>query len=99
MQIVEVSNGFGRLLPYQVARVDDDGVPTQQTVAITSQEVLLLGWHWIVPVVYEADGGSQPAQPLHSDIPQKGEVLAVGVHAYGAHMGTRIDPLGTAFEQ
>ncbi len=41
MQIVEVSNGFGRLLPYQVFRVDDMGVPTGQTVAITTQNTLL----------------------------------------------------------
>ena len=62
-------------------------------------EVLLLGAHWIVPKVDAADGGVQPAQAMHTDILDKGEVLAVAVHAYGAHMGTLFDPLGTVFER
>lgn len=62
-------------------------------------EVLLLGCHWIVPKIVAADGGVQPAQAMHTDIFDKGEVLAVAVHASGAHMGTLFDPLGTVFER
>src|SRR5262245_57810933 len=35
-RIEEVSNGFGRLLPYQIAQRDDEGKPTSKVIEITS---------------------------------------------------------------
>src|SRR5262245_45299385 len=40
-QIEEVSNGFGRLLPYEIAVRDDEGNPTTRVIEITSMEQLI----------------------------------------------------------
>jgi len=40
MTIVEASNGFGRLLPHQVARRDAAGLPTSQILEVRSFETL-----------------------------------------------------------
>ena len=40
MRILEVSNGFGKLLPYEVRVPDAQGFPTSQTIEITSLEAL-----------------------------------------------------------
>ena len=40
-RIVEVSNGFGRLLPYQIPERDEDGAPTSRVIEITSMADLV----------------------------------------------------------
>ena len=40
MVIAESSNGFGRLLPYRVFQADDEGMPTDQLLEITSLDLL-----------------------------------------------------------
>ena len=40
MQILEASNGFGRLLPHTVDELDSTGVPTGNVIEITSHEQL-----------------------------------------------------------
>ncbi|HVS09038.1 MAG TPA: beta-propeller fold lactonase family protein [Planctomycetota bacterium] len=41
MDLIEVSNGFGLMVPHQVFKPDPQGFPTQQLVAIRSQQDLL----------------------------------------------------------
>lgn len=41
MDIVEISNGFGLLVPHQVFRLDSQGVPTPEVVAIRDHETLI----------------------------------------------------------
>lgn len=40
MRILEVSNGFGQLIPHRVREVDSSGNPTGQIIQITSNQVL-----------------------------------------------------------
>lgn len=46
------------------------------------EELVLLGAQWIVPKVVATDKGVQHPQPMHTDIPQKGELLSVALHAH-----------------
>jgi hypothetical protein len=41
MTLIEASNGFGLMLPHQVFRPDESGLPTQQLVAIRTQQDLI----------------------------------------------------------
>ena len=41
MEIIEVSNGFGRILPHQIARKDAQGNPTGELIEVTRIEQLL----------------------------------------------------------
>jgi hypothetical protein len=63
------------------------------------EQVLLIGAQWIVPTATADDGGVQPPQDMHTDIPRKGELLSVAMHAGGGCLGTLFDPLGTAFHR
>ena len=42
MNILEASNGFGKLLPHEIAVADPNGLPTGTTIEITSVDDLLL---------------------------------------------------------
>ena len=50
------------------------------------EAVVLIGTHWIIPKVNAQDGGTQQPQPMHTDIPTKGELLSIAMHAYGLSM-------------
>jgi hypothetical protein len=51
MDLVQVSNGFGQILPYSVFRLDGQGNPTQTAIPIRSQDDLVLNVTALNPIL------------------------------------------------
>jgi hypothetical protein len=71
--IEEVSNGFGRLLPYQIAQRDAEGNPTARIIEITSVEDLIENVTAANPIrpptEWPTDPDGLPAAVLPSSVP------------------------------
>ena len=63
LEIIEVSNGFGRLLPHQIRVADPNGLPTSQVIEIIEMDDLLENLtpdNSILPVTEWPTGGVLP---------------------------------------
>jgi hypothetical protein len=60
--ILDASNGFGKLLPHQIAIKDDQGLPTNQVVEITNVDTLVREQHAHQPRPAAAGPGRRTAE-------------------------------------